>query len=203
MSLALLPTSYPDPWISQILQDDDIDWDLVFLISFSDLNQGHNNAKMFLTNSKLVSAELLALFGHVTHRKQSLQNYPSGHRGGWGGCCGRQRKCWMDNITHHNSLSRTILQGTLEGGKCWKDNIKEWPCQNCSQGPHAEHTGRGSLMKHPLCPPSTPPHPPNNPIGQGIKLNWTELIQLSSKFVCYIYVDMIMLIMFSLILLVF
>ena len=37
------------------------------------------------------------------------------------------------HVTRHDNLSRTILQGTLEGGrrrdrqrKCWMDNIKEW-----------------------------------------------------------------------------
>ena len=37
------------------------------------------------------------------------------------------------HVTHHDSLSKTILQGTLEGGrrrgrekKCWMDNVKEW-----------------------------------------------------------------------------
>ena len=36
-------------------------------------------------------------------------------------------------MSHHDSLSKTILQGTLEGGrrrgrqrKCWVDNMKEW-----------------------------------------------------------------------------
>ena len=40
---------------------------------------------------------------------------------------------WYGHITRHNSLSKTILQGTIEGGrrrgrqrKCWLDNIKEW-----------------------------------------------------------------------------
>ena len=40
---------------------------------------------------------------------------------------------WFGHVTHCYSLSETILQGTLEGGrhhswqrKCWMDNIKEW-----------------------------------------------------------------------------
>ena len=44
----------------------------------------------------------------------------------------RQKLAWFRQVTRHNSLSKTILQGTLEGGrcrgrqrKCWMDNIKE------------------------------------------------------------------------------
>ena len=40
---------------------------------------------------------------------------------------------WFGHVTRHNSLPKTVLQGTLEGGrrkgrqaKCWLDNIKEW-----------------------------------------------------------------------------
>ena len=45
----------------------------------------------------------------------------------------RRKLEWFGHIIRYNSLSKTILQGTLEGGrrlgrqrKCWKDNIKEW-----------------------------------------------------------------------------
>ena len=40
---------------------------------------------------------------------------------------------WLVHVTCHDSLSKTILQGTLEGGrrrcrhrKCWMNNKKEW-----------------------------------------------------------------------------
>ena len=42
---------------------------------------------------------------------------------------------WFGHLTvkRHDSLSKIIIQGTLEGGqlhdqqrKCWMDNIKEW-----------------------------------------------------------------------------
>ena len=40
---------------------------------------------------------------------------------------------WFGHVTRHDSLSKTILQDTLEGGrrrgrqrKCWMDNIKMW-----------------------------------------------------------------------------
>ena len=45
----------------------------------------------------------------------------------------RRKPAWFGQITRHDSLSKTILQGTLVGGrrhgrqrKCWMDNIKEW-----------------------------------------------------------------------------
>ena len=45
----------------------------------------------------------------------------------------RWKLAWSGHVTRHNSLSRTILQGTLEGWwhcgqqrQCWLDNIKEW-----------------------------------------------------------------------------
>ena len=45
----------------------------------------------------------------------------------------RRKLAWFRSVTCHDSLSKTILHGTLEGGwcysqqrKCWVDNIKEW-----------------------------------------------------------------------------
>ena len=45
----------------------------------------------------------------------------------------RQKFAWFRYVTHHDSLSKTILRGTCEGGrccgwqrKCWTGNIKEW-----------------------------------------------------------------------------
>ena len=42
------------------------------------------------------------------------------------------------------------------------------PCQNCSQGPPAEKTGRRSLLNRPSSPS-------DDPVGQGTELSWTEL----------------------------
>ena len=49
------------------------------------------------------------------------------------GYCQKTEIWWFGYVTHHDSLSKTILQGTLESGwhcgrqrKCWMDNIKEW-----------------------------------------------------------------------------
>ena len=45
----------------------------------------------------------------------------------------RRKLSWFGHVTRHNSLPKTILQGTVEGGrkrgrqvKSWMDNIKEW-----------------------------------------------------------------------------
>ena len=45
----------------------------------------------------------------------------------------RRKLAWFGHVTRHDSLSKTILHGTMEGGrrcgrqrKCWMDNIKEW-----------------------------------------------------------------------------
>ena len=45
----------------------------------------------------------------------------------------RRKLSWFGHVTRHNTLSRTVLQGTLEGSrrrgrqaKCWMDNVKEW-----------------------------------------------------------------------------
>ena len=45
----------------------------------------------------------------------------------------RRKLSWFGHITRHNTLPKTVLQGTLEGGrrrgrqtKCWMDNIKDW-----------------------------------------------------------------------------
>ena len=45
----------------------------------------------------------------------------------------KSEEVWLALVTRHDSLSKTILHGTLEGGrrrgwhrKCWMNNIKEW-----------------------------------------------------------------------------
>ncbi|GFS18977.1 endonuclease-reverse transcriptase [Elysia marginata] len=45
----------------------------------------------------------------------------------------RRKLAWFGHVTRHDSLSKTILQGTVEGKrrrgrqkKAWCDNIKEW-----------------------------------------------------------------------------
>ena len=45
----------------------------------------------------------------------------------------KRKLAWFGHVTRHDSLSKTILQGTLKGGrrhgrqrKCWMGNIKNW-----------------------------------------------------------------------------
>ena len=45
----------------------------------------------------------------------------------------RRKLAWFAHVTRHDSLSKTILQGTVEGGrerglqrKSWYDNVREW-----------------------------------------------------------------------------
>ena len=45
----------------------------------------------------------------------------------------RRKMIWFGHVTRHDSLCKTIMQGTIEGRrrrgrqrKCWLDNIKEW-----------------------------------------------------------------------------
>ena len=81
---------------------------------------------------------------------------------------------WFRHVTWPDSLTKTILQSTLEvghtmvgrGNAGWTTSRRghPCPCQNCSQGPPAEKTGRGSLMNRLLCPP-------DDPICQGTELN--------------------------------
>ena len=45
----------------------------------------------------------------------------------------RRKLAWFGHVFRHNNLPKTILQGTVEGGrrrgrqrKCWFDNVKDW-----------------------------------------------------------------------------
>ena len=45
----------------------------------------------------------------------------------------RRKLAWFGHATRHDSFSKTILQGTSEGGrrrrrqrKCWMDSTKDW-----------------------------------------------------------------------------
>ena len=64
---------------------------------------------------------------------------------------------WFRHVKCHDSLSKTILQGTLDGGhggnagRTTSKSGHPCPCQNCPQRPSAEKkTGWGSLLNNPL-----------------------------------------------------
>ena len=69
-----------------------------------------------------------------------------------------RKLAWFGHVLRHDSPSKTILHGTLEGGrcrgrqrKCWMDNIEEW-----TSLPVPELLTRAeSLLNHPPCPPMT------------------------------------------------
>ena len=73
---------------------------------------------------------------------------------------------WFGHVTHHDSLSITILQGTKEdeqrrdrrGNAGWTTSKRRHPCpcQNCSHGSPAEKTGIAFLLNRPSCPPDHP-----------------------------------------------
>ena len=94
----------------------------------------------------------------------------------------RDGNSWFGHVTRHDSFSKTILQGTLKGGrrrgrqrKCWMDNIKEWTFL-----PMPELLTRASCRKECVCVGgwgwggyllNRPSCPPDDSIGQGTELN--------------------------------
>ena len=82
----------------------------------------------------------------------------------------RRKLAWFGHVTRHDSLSKTILQGTLEVGrrcvqqrKCWMDNIKRVDIPAYARTAH-----NGLLLKgleEDLC--RTVPHIP--PTTQSVK----------------------------------
>ena len=96
----------------------------------------------------------------------------------------RRKLARSGHVTRHDSLSKTIPQGTLEDGrrrgqkrKCWMDDIKEWtslPMPNLLTRAFCRKDWKRSLLNRTSCPP-------DDPIGQGTELNWTELNSASKQ----------------------
>ena len=89
----------------------------------------------------------------------------------------RDRNLHALGMSHVTTASPNHLPGHIEGWaiamvsrrSAWWTIWKSWhpcPCQNYSQGPPAEKTGRGSLLNCP-CPSCSP----DDPISQGTELN--------------------------------
>ena len=88
----------------------------------------------------------------------------------------RRKLAWLRHVRRHDSLSKTILQGTLEDGrrcgrqkKCWVDSIKEW-----TSLPMPDLLRRASVetLEEGLC--WLVPHVPlTTQLAKG--LNWTNI----------------------------
>ena len=82
---------------------------------------------------------------------------------------------WFGHDTRHDSLSKIILQGTLEGGRrrgrqrhCWMDNIKEWtslPMPELLTGACCRKDWKRTSAE------SSFVFPPDDPIRQGTEMN--------------------------------
>ena len=92
----------------------------------------------------------------------------------------RRKLAWFGHITRHDSLFKTILQGTLEGGrrcgwqrKCWMENNKEWtslPMPELLTRASCRKDWRGISAELSLMPPPLPLTTPDDPIGQETEL---------------------------------
>ena len=74
----------------------------------------------------------------------------------------RRRLAWFGHVTRHDSLSKTILQDTLEGrrrrgrqSKYWMDNNTEWTATRASRRKDWEKISDESPLM--LSPPPFPP----------------------------------------------
>ena len=87
-----------------------------------------------------------------------------------------RKLAWFGHVTH-NSLSKAILQGTLDDGrhrgrqrKCWMDSIKEWTSLSVPELLTMASCRKRLEEELSSIVPRVPP-PPHNPIGQGTELN--------------------------------
>ena len=81
----------------------------------------------------------------------------------------RRKLQWYGHVSHSSGLAKTILQGTVKGGrrqgrqwKRWKDNIREWTGLEFTKSQRAWKTGKNGghwLQNHLWCP--------NDPCGLG------------------------------------
>ena len=79
--------------------------------------------------------------------------------------CKRRKLARFEHVTRHDSLSKTILQGTLGGWrcrgrhrKCWMDNIKEWtslPMAELFTGAPCRRYWKRISADRPSCPAKT------------------------------------------------
>ena len=82
----------------------------------------------------------------------------------------RRKLQWYGHVCRSSALAKTILQGTVKGGRRqgrqsmrWEDSIREWTGPEFAKSPKAvdnrEKNGRNWVWNHLWCP--------NDPRGQG------------------------------------
>ena len=74
----------------------------------------------------------------------------------------RRKLQWYDHVSHSSGLAKTILQGTVKGGrrqsrqrKRWENNIREWTGLEFSKSQRAvenRENGENWLLNHLWCP---------------------------------------------------
>ena len=69
------------------------------------------------------------------------------------------------SMSHAPWIVGNAVVGRENAGWTTSKSGHSCPCQNCSQGSHAEKTGIGFLLNRPLCPP-------DDPFDQGTEINW-------------------------------
>ena len=80
----------------------------------------------------------------------------------------RRKLQWFGHVTRHDTLSKTILQGTVEGGrkrgrqrKSWLDNVKEWTTL-IMQELLSQTTDRAGWRRTSVSSSAGSPPPPND-----------------------------------------
>ena len=97
----------------------------------------------------------------------------------------RRKLAWLEHVRCHDSLSKTIVQGTLVGWwhlsqqkKCWMDNIKEW-----NSLPMPELLTRASCRKDWKRIPGD--RSLVSPQQHNLPKDWTELSACSAPCKCH------------------
>ena len=90
----------------------------------------------------------------------------------------------VGHVTRHDSLSKTIFQGTLDDGRLWSaEEMLDGQHQRMSIPAHARVAHSGLYQNrleeglYWIVCHTTPTPTPDDPIGQGTELCWTEATQ--------------------------
>ena len=98
----------------------------------------------------------------------------------------RRKLQWYGHVSRSSGLAKTILQGTVKGGrrqggqrKRWEDNFKEWTGLEFGKFQRAvenRENGENWLQNHLWCP--------NDPCGQGVDDDDDEFITCNRPILC-------------------